>query len=89
MSHFLTEEQELMRGVAREFAQKEIAPIAKQLDATHEFPWAWVKRCAPVYPPFYSSIVKNRRQVVENPLVVEDGRYVMDFVIWKRRCNWA
>jgi len=46
MSHFLTEEQELMRGVAREFAQQEIAPIAKQLDATHEFPWAWVKRCA-------------------------------------------
>ena len=46
MSHFLTEEQELMRGVAREFAQQEVAPIAKQLDATHEFPWAWVKRCA-------------------------------------------
>jgi len=33
----------------------------------------------PVYPPFYSTIVKNRRQVVENPLVVENGRYVMDF----------
>ncbi len=32
----------------------------------------------PVYPPFYSSIVKNRRQVVENPLVVENGRYMMD-----------
>lgn len=46
MSHFLTEEQELMRGVARDFARQEIAPIAKQLDATHEFPWAWVKRCA-------------------------------------------
>lgn len=33
----------------------------------------------PVYPPFYSSIVKNRRQVVENPLMVENNRYVMDF----------
>ncbi len=33
----------------------------------------------PVYPPFFSSIVNNRRQVVENPLIVENGRYVMDF----------
>ena len=46
MSYFLTEEQELVRGVAREFAQKEVAPLAKQLDATAEFPWEWVKRCA-------------------------------------------
>jgi alkylation response protein AidB-like acyl-CoA dehydrogenase len=46
MSHFLTEEQELMRSTVREFAQKEVAPFAKQLDATSEFPWEWVRRCA-------------------------------------------
>lgn len=46
MSYFLTEEQELMRNVAREFAKNEVAPMAKQLDNTHEFPHAWVKRCA-------------------------------------------
>lgn len=46
MSFFLTEEQELMRNVAREFAQNEVKPVAKQLDATGEFPWDWVKKCA-------------------------------------------
>ncbi len=46
MSHFLTEEQELMRNIAREFAKTEIAPIAKELDNTGEFPHAWVKKCA-------------------------------------------
>ncbi|MDD4588105.1 MAG: acyl-CoA dehydrogenase family protein [Heliobacteriaceae bacterium] len=46
MPTFLTEEQELMRQTAREFAKNEVAPVAKQLDETHEFPWAWVKRCA-------------------------------------------
>ena len=32
----------------------------------------------PVYPPFFSSIRKTGRRVVENPLKVRDGRYVMD-----------
>lgn len=46
MSYGLTEEHELIRNVAREFAVQEIAPVAKELDASGEFPWAWVKRCA-------------------------------------------
>lgn len=47
MSYFLlSEEHELMRNVAREFARNEIAPIARQLDETHDFPHAWVKKCA-------------------------------------------
>jgi alkylation response protein AidB-like acyl-CoA dehydrogenase len=46
MSYFLSEEHELMRNIAREFAKTEIAPVAKQLDATSDFPWTWVKRCA-------------------------------------------
>jgi acyl-CoA dehydrogenase len=35
----LTEEQEELRRIAREFAQHEIAPVALQYDKTGEFPW--------------------------------------------------
>jgi len=35
----LTDEQEELRRVAREFAQHEIAPVAMQYDKTGEFPW--------------------------------------------------
>lgn len=35
----LTEQQEEMRRVAREFAQHEIAPVAMEYDKTGEFPW--------------------------------------------------
>src|SRR5690606_29935359 len=33
----------------------------------------------PVYTPFMSVVNKNNRQLVENPLKLEDGRYRMDF----------
>jgi len=33
----------------------------------------------PVYYPFRESILNNGREVAENPLRLEDGRYVMDF----------
>ena len=33
----------------------------------------------PVYHPFYSSISDNGRQLVVNPLKLQDGRYTMDF----------
>jgi acyl-CoA dehydrogenase len=36
----LTEEQEELRRVAREFAQNEIAPVALAFDKSGEFPWA-------------------------------------------------
>ncbi len=32
----------------------------------------------PVYPPFFSSIQKTGRRVVENPLVAHEGRYTMN-----------
>ena len=35
----LSESQEELRRVAREFAQKEIAPVAMRYDQTGEFPW--------------------------------------------------
>jgi len=33
----------------------------------------------PVYPPFFSSVQKQDRIVLENPLVYENGNYHMDF----------
>ncbi|OFX89175.1 MAG: cystathionine beta-lyase [Bacteroidetes bacterium GWF2_33_16] len=33
----------------------------------------------PVYPPFFFTIKDNNRQVVENPLLLENGRFKMDF----------
>lgn len=33
----------------------------------------------PVYYPFRELIVSNRRKVVNNPLIYDEGRYVMDF----------
>lgn len=33
----------------------------------------------PVYYPFYRAILKNQRKVVESPLKLENGRYVVDF----------
>jgi alkylation response protein AidB-like acyl-CoA dehydrogenase len=44
MNFELTEEQRAIRDLAREFAQKEIAPIAARLDETGEFPRATVKK---------------------------------------------
>ncbi|HEY2491622.1 MAG TPA: MalY/PatB family protein [Paenibacillus sp.] len=33
----------------------------------------------PVYPPFYSVVESHGRQLVQNPLLLEDGKYVMDY----------
>lgn len=33
----------------------------------------------PVYPPFFASIKDNEREIVENPLVFNNGRYEIDF----------
>lgn len=33
----------------------------------------------PVYPPFFQCVLKNGRQLVENPLMVVNGRYEIDF----------
>jgi acyl-CoA dehydrogenase len=40
----LTEEQKMIQQLAREFAQKEIAPVAEQYDRSHEYPWPVVKK---------------------------------------------
>ena len=40
----LTEEQKMIQQLAREFAQKEIAPVAEHYDQTHEYPWPVIKK---------------------------------------------
>ncbi|MFQ6014421.1 MAG: acyl-CoA dehydrogenase family protein [Anaerolineae bacterium] len=40
----LNEEQEALRQLAREFAQKEVAPVASHYDQTGEFPWEILKK---------------------------------------------
>ncbi|OGB98889.1 acyl-CoA dehydrogenase [candidate division KSB1 bacterium RBG_16_48_16] len=46
MNYFLTEEQEAIRDLAREFAQGKIAPVAAEYDKKAEFPWPVVKEMA-------------------------------------------
>lgn len=41
---YMTEERELMRNAARDFAQNELAPVALELDGGEEFPLAQFKR---------------------------------------------
>ncbi|HYB90968.1 MAG TPA: acyl-CoA dehydrogenase family protein [Candidatus Binataceae bacterium] len=51
MFQTLTEEQKLVRKVAREFVDKEVAPRAKLIDQTGEFPYDLWKRCVELgYP---------------------------------------
>ena len=40
----LTQEQRMIRDLAREFAQNEIAPVAAKYDEAGEFPWETVKK---------------------------------------------
>ncbi|NLB18808.1 MAG: acyl-CoA/acyl-ACP dehydrogenase, partial [Syntrophomonadaceae bacterium] len=45
MSRFLTEEQELIRKIAREFTEKEVKPRAMEIDVANDFPQDLHKRC--------------------------------------------
>jgi butyryl-CoA dehydrogenase len=42
----LTEEQKMLREMVRDFAEKEVRPIAAELDATGKFPYELIKKCA-------------------------------------------
>ena len=46
MNFQLTEEQQLIRNMVREFAENEVKPIAAEIDKTHRFPEETVKRMA-------------------------------------------
>ena len=44
MDFQLTEEQLMIQAAAREFAQKEIAPVAARFDASGEFPFETIRK---------------------------------------------
>jgi butyryl-CoA dehydrogenase len=46
MSHFLNEDQQMIRDVAAKFARNELLPIANEIDASESTPDWVVKRCA-------------------------------------------
>lgn len=46
MDFNLTEEQEAIRQTARDFAEKEIRPVAAEYDRKEEFPWPIVRKLA-------------------------------------------
>jgi acyl-CoA dehydrogenase len=44
LDYRLTDEQEMIRDMARSFAKKEIAPVAEHYDRSDEYPWTIVKK---------------------------------------------
>ena len=46
MSYFLTEEQELIRNVARQFAEEEVEPLDIEMDREEALPLSLIKRAA-------------------------------------------
>jgi alkylation response protein AidB-like acyl-CoA dehydrogenase len=46
MNFQLTEEQQMIRKMVRDFAEREIAPIAQETDKTGEFPWELIRKMA-------------------------------------------
>ncbi len=46
MDYFFTEEQQMMRDVAREIADKKIRPVSAEFDESGEFPWEITKAIA-------------------------------------------
>jgi butyryl-CoA dehydrogenase len=40
----LTEEQQMMQRMVRDFAENEIRPVAQEMDASGEFPWEIIRR---------------------------------------------
>ncbi|MBM4467620.1 MAG: acyl-CoA dehydrogenase [Chloroflexi bacterium] len=46
MNFELTEEQQMIRKMVRDFAAREIVPIAQETDETGEFPWETIRKMA-------------------------------------------
>jgi butyryl-CoA dehydrogenase len=42
----LSDEHKMIKKMVREFALKEVAPRAKEIDETGEFPWDTIKKMA-------------------------------------------
>ena len=48
ISFQLSDEQRMIRDMARDFAQNEILPLAEEYDLSHEFPWPVVRKAQEV-----------------------------------------
>jgi len=46
LEYFLTEQQQLIKSLARRIAEERILPVRAELDETEEFPWAIIKDMA-------------------------------------------
>lgn len=46
MQYFLTDEQKMIRDLARKIAEERILPVRAQLDESEEFPWPIIKEMA-------------------------------------------
>ena len=46
MDYFLTEEQIMIRDLARQIAEEKVVPVREELDEKEEFPWEIMKACA-------------------------------------------
>ncbi|MHC1584709.1 MAG: acyl-CoA dehydrogenase family protein, partial [Candidatus Syntropharchaeia archaeon] len=46
MNFDLTEEQKMIKKMVREFAEKELAPKAKEIDESGEYPWENIRKAA-------------------------------------------
>jgi butyryl-CoA dehydrogenase len=46
MNYFLTEEQQMVRDLARQIAQERVVPVRAELDEKEEFPWEVMKALA-------------------------------------------
>jgi len=64
-----------------------IVPALSVLVLTCTEPGDGIILQSPVYYPFYDVIRKNGRTVVDNPLVLENGRYEIDFELLERQAS--
>src|SRR5438477_1981024 len=71
----LTPEQEDIKGLAHEFAEKEIRPVAAHYDETEEYPWPVLKKAAELGlygMEFYSEMVGGDPSGITLPMVMEE-----------------
>ena len=75
ISFSLSEEQQMIQNLAREFSRNEIAPTAEHYDKTHEFPWPVIRKAQELglttmnIPEDYSGLGLN---MFEECLVTEE-----------------
>jgi cystathionine beta-lyase len=64
-----------------------VVPVLHWAVMTYTHPGDKVILQPPVYPPFFKAVRFSGRQLVENPLKYENGRYIMDFEGFEKLCD--